>query len=413
MGILQHWLTGELSQSERLWSSLSPGLVLVAYFLIGLAPYLLRYRKRGAFRDADIERRGSSFLVGMAVRQYFAWVSRPVWGVVLKSGVPPTAVTTLSVLLAVGAGVAMAAGRFALGGWLYLASGLCDFLDGRLARATQRVSRAGSALDSILDRYSESAVLLGLMWFYRDSWVLVLAALALMGSSLVPYIRAKGEALGVQGMAMGLMQRPERLVYLGLSVALSPVLEALLDPGNPHPLHHLAVLGLLLLAVSTQLTAARRLSHLLQTLSDEPRPKATLLGRNGMGRNLTAGAVATALDAGLVLALVSWLGMSPWLATALGCGLGGVVNFAINHRWAFESERFSLRQVLRYGITSLSSAFLNSGGVAVLLLLPELDYRPAWLLTRVAVYLAWNYPLHRDYVFSPQATPPAAPEPAR
>ena len=67
----------------------------------------------------------------------------------------PNAVTSVSVLLAAAGGVAVALGRFSLGGWLYLCSGACDFLDGRLARITGKTSASGAALDSILDRYSE------------------------------------------------------------------------------------------------------------------------------------------------------------------------------------------------------------------------------------------------------------------
>ena len=112
-------------------------------------------------------------------------------------------------------------GQFSLGGWLYLCSGACDFLDGRLARITGKSSASGAALDSILDRYSEAAMLIGLAWYYRESWVLLPVLAFLAGSFLVPYVRARGEGLGLH-LKVGLMQRPERVVVLGVAVVFSP-----------------------------------------------------------------------------------------------------------------------------------------------------------------------------------------------
>ena len=97
--------------------------------------------------------------------------------------------------------VALAAGRFALGGWLYLFAGILDVLDGRIARARGLASKKGAALDSVLDRYSDSAVLVGLSWYYRDSWVLLAAQLA-YGFRERPGVRYGLTALCI-GMGMG------------------------------------------------------------------------------------------------------------------------------------------------------------------------------------------------------------------
>ena len=396
---LSHWIYGTLSPAERIWGSLLPALLLVAYFVLGLIPYAARCALRGPYRDAEIESRGSSVLVGMWARHYFVWVMRPLWALLLRSGIPSTAVTTLSLLLSIGSGVSFSVGRFALGGWLYIFAGICDFLDGRLARASGQARPSGAALDSILDRYNEAAVLIGLLWFYRETWVLLPVALAMLGSSLVPYIRARGEALGVNDMRIGVMQRPERVVYLGACTALSPIAEAWLDPANPHPLHRVAVLGVVLLAISTQLTALHRFLFLLRALGERPLASWSGVGRDSLFRNVLAAFVATVADLGLVMVLVSWYGLVPWLATGIGCDLGAVINFSINHRWTFANTSSSAGQMARYSLVSLTSALLNSGGVAVLMLLPDIDYRICWVLVRAAVFLAWNYPLHREYVF--------------
>lgn len=130
------------------------------------------------------------------------------------------------------------------------------------------------------------------------------------------------------------------------------------------------------------------------------RVRASLVGRGSMFRNVVAGALATGADFVVVAVLVELASVSPVLATALGCGVGAVTNFSINRVWAFGSIAPKVAQAGRYAFVSASSAALNSGLVALLLLLPATPYQLAWLLARAAVYLAWNFPLHRDYVFT-------------
>lgn len=386
----------------QIWATLAPAVVCTAYFVIGLLIYTVRYFIVGHYRDAEIEKRERTILTGLWIRLYFVWLTKPIWRFVLSTGIPANAITTLSVLFSFGSGIAFAAGSFAIGGWLYIFSGVCDFFDGRLARARGETSTGGAALDSILDRYSDSAVLAGLCWYFRDSWVLAAALSALVGSSLVPYIRAKAEAVGLK-MTTGIMQRAERILYLGAPAALSPLLENALEPNNPHPQHRLAVAGVVLLAVSTQTTALQRFIGLLQALDggrsqiDRPFSHTTQ-----MVRNLGAAIIATGVDFVIVSALVNAGHLSaPW-ATAIGCAAGAVVNFFINRRYTFGSKDPKLPQMRRYAFVSFTSALLNSSGVAVFLLLPGLDYRIAWLLARVAVFVAWNFPLHRNYVFASQ-----------
>jgi phosphatidylglycerophosphate synthase/putative flippase GtrA len=399
MDRITNMLLGELSPNERIWTALAPAVALVVYFIGGVGVYAIRYAFKGPFRDAELEKRESTVLTGKWIRMYFVWVMQPLWRVVWRSGIPANAITTLSLLISIGSGVALAAGRFGLGGWLYIFAGICDYLDGRVARLRGSNSTSGAALDSILDRYSDSAILVGLAWYYRDSWVLIPTLAALVGSSLVPYIRARGEIVGIN-MTIGMMQRAERILYLGAPVSLSPVLEAILDPSNPRPTHRLAIAGILLLAVSTQLTAFQRLVHLLAALKKTVSNKRSV--KHTLPRNIAAAAVATAFDF-LVMSLLVNGGLLVPLATGIGCLFGGVLNFSLNRLWTFQSKSAKLPQIWRYAFVSWTSALLNSGGVAIMLLLPDLDYRPSWLLVRLAVFVTWNFPLHRDYVFVPDS----------
>jgi phosphatidylglycerophosphate synthase len=308
----------------------------------------------------------------------------PVWRVLFRSGLPASAITAASLLVSLGAAAALAGGRFALGGWLYIAAGIGDFLDGRIARARGESGPRGAALDSILDRYSDTAVLAGLAWYYRDTWVLAAVLATLIGSMLVSYVRARGEGLGIR-IRSGMMQRPERIAVLGGTLTLAPVLAAFTERGDASPIYALTVAGLVFLAVTTNLTALRRLLDLLRALDTTGR-------RAGLVRAGLALVTGTLVDFGVVYLLVAHGGVWPWAATALGCGVGAAVAFALlRNGEAPPGARFAL--------VGAVAALLNAGGVAVLLLLPHVGWIAAWVMARVAVLGVWNLPLHRDYLY--------------
>jgi phosphatidylglycerophosphate synthase/putative flippase GtrA len=395
------WITGNLSPSARIWTALGPAILACVYFLGGLVLFCIRCAFKGIPRDEETLKRGSTVLVGFFLRHYFFWVIQPLWALILRSGLPANALSMLSGLLGISAGVALAAGRFALGGWLFLAAGILDVMDGRIARTRKEANPAGAALDSVLDRYVDSAMLMGLAWYYRDTWVLLPALLALLGSSLVPYVRAKGEGLGVS-VRDGAMQRLERVLFLGVGTALSPIIEAIWFPEEKHPMHWLAVVGLVFVAIMSNYTAITRFRTLVKTLA--PKRQEARSGKAILGLNAAAGAIATAVDFALVLALVEWVGMLPAWATILGCGLGAVVNYSINRVFTFKSRGAVTRQMARYAVVSSTSALLNAGGVALMTLHPQLAYTVVWWLVRGVVYFAWNLPLQRDYVFNHSAS---------
>jgi phosphatidylglycerophosphate synthase/putative flippase GtrA len=397
MNALFDWISGNLSSGARVFTAIAPALLLLAYALVGLVVYAVRNRLRGEFHDEEMDGRGLGGLTTARMRHFFAWLMRPFWQGLAKAEVPPNAITTLSVGLALGAGVALAAGRFALGGWLYLTAGALDFLDGRVARVTGRAGSAGAALDSVLDRYCESAVIVGLAWYYRDSWVLLPALLALTGSLFVPYVRARGEALGAVMKDVGFMQRPERIVVLGLTTAMSPILEVVVAPSDPRPIHRLAVAGLVLVAATSHTTAIQRLGHLVRTLGGTAEA-----GMKQLPRSVVTSVLATASDFAVVWVLVQRLAVPAPLATTLGCIVGGTVAFTLSRSWVFDAQQGARsRQALRFVFVSGTSALLNGGGVALLMLFPSIDYRIAWAVTRFVVFATWNYPLLRDYVFAP------------
>ncbi|MCH8814167.1 MAG: CDP-alcohol phosphatidyltransferase family protein [Chloroflexi bacterium] len=120
----------------------------------------------------------------------------------------------------VGAGVAAGFGEFWIAGLVVLIASSLDFLDGALARATDAASDFGSVLDSVMDRVSEAAVLFGLLVYFSErgeQLETLLIFVAVVGSIMVSYVRARAELIGQQ-MREGMFTRLERVVLLGVGL---------------------------------------------------------------------------------------------------------------------------------------------------------------------------------------------------
>ena len=252
---------------------LFPLFALAAYFIIALGLFSLRARWVGIAVDAEVASRPASKLLGRYLRHYIMWVLGPWERALVRWRVTPNALTFASFVVACVSGVAFALGNFGAGGWLYLLTGILDILDGRIARATGMVTKGGAFFDSVMDRYAELVVFSGLAIFYRNSWALYVALVAAIGSIMVSYTRARGEALGVE-VNIGTMQRPERLFYLGVISGLSPIVETLFGHGALPPFVPVVV-ALALLGASANVTAIRRISHTLARLDGRNLPPAT------------------------------------------------------------------------------------------------------------------------------------------
>lgn len=145
------------------------------------------------------------------------YIENPVTALLAKLGVSPNAVTVSGHLMAWVCAYLLSQGLLAAGGIVLLLSGVFDLFDGALARATGRVTRFGSLLDSVSDRLSEIVVLLGLLLFYVTQvtnsafeWGIILIYFVLAGSIMVSYVRAKAEGLKIK-CEVGVMTRPERI----------------------------------------------------------------------------------------------------------------------------------------------------------------------------------------------------------
>ena len=140
--------------------------------------------------------------------------------VLVKLGFSPSGLTVIGVLIACVAAALIAQGMLAIGGAVMLIAGVFDMFDGAVARMTNRATKFGAFFDSVMDRVSEAIVLLGLLWFYLDDGEqlgALLVYVAIVGSTMVSYARARAEGLGIECKG-GLMQRPERVASLGVGI---------------------------------------------------------------------------------------------------------------------------------------------------------------------------------------------------
>jgi CDP-diacylglycerol--glycerol-3-phosphate 3-phosphatidyltransferase len=132
------------------------------------------------------------------------------------SKIHPNVLTFLGLMINVVAAVLLAAGRFRAAGFVIIGAGLFDMVDGRVARATNQVTRFGGFFDSVIDRYSDLGLLMGLLVYYGNinrPFYVVLTAIVMTGSVMVSYTRARAENT-IPKCKVGFLERPERIVLI-------------------------------------------------------------------------------------------------------------------------------------------------------------------------------------------------------
>ncbi len=192
--------------------SLRNALIALGFAIASIVVYAVIGKKP----DRDASAKGTQFLLGIGnlFVHWFMWVIWPIERVSLALKLTPDFFNWLGLALGGVAGVLFALGHLGWGGVVILLGGICDVMDGRMARSMRRASSYGAFIDSTLDRFVEVFAFLGLVVFLRNhDWGPLLAAAAISGSLLVSYTRARGESQGVV-CKEGLMQRAERIALL-------------------------------------------------------------------------------------------------------------------------------------------------------------------------------------------------------
>jgi CDP-diacylglycerol--glycerol-3-phosphate 3-phosphatidyltransferase len=239
------------------WSSIGPLVGVFGWWLGGLVIYAIRTGIKGRHRSRRVEQMGGTRLLNTWTMEYGYWMTRGIGRIFVRLAVSPNVLTVISLLLATSAAVFLYIGWFGLGGWLMIGAALFDLFDGMVARETGQASEAGEYLDSVVDRYSELICFVAVMGYYFPFQPLVagVVGLAMVASIMVTFNRTKGEAQGITGVPSGLMRRHERVLYIGVGTAASPLLALWLEPAAARPVFHLAVVAHGLVAVLGNITA--------------------------------------------------------------------------------------------------------------------------------------------------------------
>jgi CDP-diacylglycerol--glycerol-3-phosphate 3-phosphatidyltransferase len=201
-----------------------------------------------------------SRLIQQRARQFVAAIMRPL----ARLGINPNLVTLLGLVLSIVTAIVIASGYIAAGGVLVLFAGIFDMFDGAMARVRNAATTFGAFLDSTLDRYSESIILGGLLYYAlqrpglhdvlwplpnEQQWMTASIFVAAVGSLMVSYAKARAEGLGLE-CKTGLLARPERVVILTIGLLTGTTIWALM-----------------LLAILTHVTAIERIAHVWRATS--------------------------------------------------------------------------------------------------------------------------------------------------
>lgn len=178
-------------------------------------------------------------------------VLEPIVNALASFGISPMLVSAFGLALSVWGAIVVARGSLLGGGIFLLMAGLCDVLDGDLARKLGKASSFGAFIDSLLDRVSEFAYFGGILIFVIRSpndipaYEPVVILVAMMGSVLTSYARARAEGLGIE-CKVGVMERPERIGLLALGLIAG---------------YKFLMAVMMLLAVTTIVTVVQRILH--------------------------------------------------------------------------------------------------------------------------------------------------------
>src|SRR5580693_108429 len=180
--------------------------------------------------------RAVGIVFGAAIDRIVRWLA--------LSRIHPNVLTFFGLVINIVAAYLFAAGSFRWAGVVVIGAGLFDMVDGRVARETNRVTRFGGFFDSVLDRYSDLALLMGLLVYYgiiNRPFYVVLTAIVMTGSVMVSYTRARAENT-IPSCKVGFMERPERVVLFiigALFDRMAPVLWVIAILSNITVIHRM------------------------------------------------------------------------------------------------------------------------------------------------------------------------------
>lgn len=244
---------------------LAPALALLATFVITFVVYCGLCIAGRPPKIADIKH---NQFFGAFWARFLLWLIGPIERL-LVGRVSPNLITSISLLLCALTGGAAAIGRLDAAIWLYVVAGILDVLDGRLARLGNQQTPAGALFDSVSDRWGELFVFAGFAWYLHETPWMLAVLLAIAGSMMVSYTRARAEGLGLDASG-GVMQRAERIVLVAAGTLAAAWYDATAILGGTMLLCGAASSAT---AVNRWINAARQLTRRSDAVLAQPEPE--------------------------------------------------------------------------------------------------------------------------------------------
>ena len=173
-----------------------------------------------------------------------------------KIRIDPNIVTIIGLLISIFSGVLFASGNLVAGALFIIISGVCDLIDGAIARSQNRRTKFGGFLDSTCDRFADAAIIIGII--YSGFVDPILGALAIHSSLTVSYVRSRAEQEGIK-CSVGIAERAERL----LIIVVGSIIAALFGGS-----HNVMICTIVLLTVLSYITVFQRIYYTLMNLDD-------------------------------------------------------------------------------------------------------------------------------------------------
>jgi phosphatidylglycerophosphate synthase len=209
----------------------------------------------------------SSKLLGVGIKTWWLLMIRPIEDYLIEQKVHPNILTITTLIVSIITGIFFHLGWIFLAGILLLAGSTFDIFDGRVARAQGLNSEHGAFFDSCLDRFSEAFIYLGILSYFHNSLFSYVVFLILCTTMMVSYTRARAEGLGVD-CEVGIMQRTERVVYLGVLSVFNFLGNLATSALGLRPDDYLLRFALIVILLFSTYTAIHRMAHVMKRLKE-------------------------------------------------------------------------------------------------------------------------------------------------
>jgi len=277
-----------MNQDAQIYNSLLPILIVNVSFIIIFMYYAVTFQFKEKTPEAK-ERLHTSFL-GVFFREFWYWFIDPIVKTLIFLRITPNIITSASIVLSIFTGYLFFIGEIAWAGWFVIISGNMDLLDGRVARVTGNTTLSGGFYDACVDRYNDAFVFMGLGLYFvgknftlsksvvtittLDLIMLAVVFMTIIGSSITSYSKARGEAMGYT-TKRGLMQRPERIVMLGIFSIIDPWFKIIASKYNLYP-DSMLICVIILMAILVNYSGIIRIVVLFKDIKKDDPPKGQL-----------------------------------------------------------------------------------------------------------------------------------------